>query len=80
MPLGRIDPRYGDPTATAPPWEDIERLLISAQLYWIITVRADGRPHAVPLVGVLARRRIRLLYRLGGAEAAQPRRQPAGRS
>jgi nitroimidazol reductase NimA-like FMN-containing flavoprotein (pyridoxamine 5'-phosphate oxidase superfamily) len=52
MPTGKIDPRYGDPSATAPPWEDIERLLIDAQLYWIITVRADGRPHAVPLVGV----------------------------
>jgi len=52
MPTGRIDPRYGDPSATAPQWEDIERLLTSAQLYWIITVRADGRPHAVPLVGV----------------------------
>ena len=25
---------------------------MDAQLYWIITVRADGRPHAVPLVGV----------------------------
>jgi nitroimidazol reductase NimA-like FMN-containing flavoprotein (pyridoxamine 5'-phosphate oxidase superfamily) len=52
MPTGRIDPRYGDPSATAPPWEDIEHLLTNAQLYWIITVRADGRPHAVPLVGV----------------------------
>jgi nitroimidazol reductase NimA-like FMN-containing flavoprotein (pyridoxamine 5'-phosphate oxidase superfamily) len=52
MTSGRIDPRYGDPAATAPPWEDIERLLADAQLYWIITVRADGRPHAVPLVGV----------------------------
>ena len=52
MTTGRIDPRYGDPAATAPPWEDIERLLADAQLYWIITVRADGRPHAVPLVGV----------------------------
>jgi nitroimidazol reductase NimA-like FMN-containing flavoprotein (pyridoxamine 5'-phosphate oxidase superfamily) len=50
--IGRIDPRYGDPSATAPPWEDIERLLVDAQLYWIITVRRDGRPHAVPLVGV----------------------------
>ncbi len=49
---GRIDPRYGDASATAPPWGDIERLLTEAQLYWIITVRADGRPHAVPLVGV----------------------------
>jgi nitroimidazol reductase NimA-like FMN-containing flavoprotein (pyridoxamine 5'-phosphate oxidase superfamily) len=52
MTTGRIDPRYGDPSATAPPWEDIERLLTDAQLYWVITVRADGRPHAVPLVGV----------------------------
>jgi nitroimidazol reductase NimA-like FMN-containing flavoprotein (pyridoxamine 5'-phosphate oxidase superfamily) len=52
MTIGTIDPRYGNASATAPPWPDIERLLTDAQLYWIITVRADGRPHAVPLVGV----------------------------
>ncbi len=52
MTTGVIDPRYGDPTASAPPWEEVERFLTEAQLYWIITVRADGRPHAVPLVGV----------------------------
>jgi nitroimidazol reductase NimA-like FMN-containing flavoprotein (pyridoxamine 5'-phosphate oxidase superfamily) len=52
MTTGEIDPRYGDASATAPAWADIERLLTDAQLYWIITVRADGRPHAVPLVGV----------------------------
>ena len=52
MTTGRIDPRYGDASATPPPWAAIERLLADAQLYWIITVRADGRPHAVPLVGV----------------------------
>jgi hypothetical protein len=52
MVTGRIDPRYGDASATAPPWDDIERRLIDAPLYWIITTREDGRPHAVPLVGV----------------------------
>src|ERR687889_2043648 len=52
MTTGEIDPRYGDASATAPPWDAIERILVDAQLYWIITVRADGRPHAVPLVGV----------------------------
>ncbi len=52
MTEGQIDPRYGDSSATAPPWGDIERLLTEAQLYWIVTVRVDGRPHAVPLVGV----------------------------
>ena len=52
MTTGHIDPRYGDASATAPPWDAVERLLTDAQLYWIVTVRADGRPHAVPLVGV----------------------------
>jgi nitroimidazol reductase NimA-like FMN-containing flavoprotein (pyridoxamine 5'-phosphate oxidase superfamily) len=52
MTTGQIDSRYGDASATAPAWDDIERLLTDAQLYWIITVRADGRPHAAPLVGV----------------------------
>src|SRR3954452_18060988 len=52
MTTGEIDPRYGDASATAPAWADIHKLLTDAQLYWIITVRTDGRPHAVPLVGV----------------------------
>src|SRR4029453_8707093 len=52
MTTGKIDPRYGSASAAAPPWDEIERLLIDAQLYFFITVRADGRPHAVPLVGV----------------------------
>jgi nitroimidazol reductase NimA-like FMN-containing flavoprotein (pyridoxamine 5'-phosphate oxidase superfamily) len=52
MTTGNIDPRYGDPSADPPAWADVERLLKDAQLYWIITVRANGRPHAVPLVGV----------------------------
>src|SRR5829696_4056487 len=52
MTTGVIDPRYGDASATPPEWEAIEHVLSDAQLYWIITVRADGRPHAVPLVGV----------------------------
>ena len=52
MTTGEIDPRYGDASATPPPWSEIERRLTDAQLYWIVTVRPDGRPHAVPLVGV----------------------------
>ncbi len=52
MSTGTIDPRYGDASATAPAWDDVESRLTSAQLYWLVTVRADGRPHAVPLCGV----------------------------
>ena len=52
MVTGVIDHRYGDASATPPPWAAIERFLPEAQLYWIVPVRVDGRPHAVPLVGV----------------------------
>jgi hypothetical protein len=52
MSTGHINPRYGNASATAPTWDEIESRLSSAQLYWIVTVRTDRRPHAVPLVGV----------------------------
>ena len=77
MPTGQIDPRYGDASATAPAWDDIERLLTEAQLYWIVTVRVDGRPTPYPGRRV-ARGRVRLLHRPGRAEGAEPRSQPAG--
>jgi general stress protein 26 len=52
MTTGEIDTRFGHPDAQAPSWDEVERLLGEAELYWISTVRADGRPHVVPLVGV----------------------------
>ncbi len=51
-PITTIDTRFSDPNATATPWEETLRFLEAAELFWIITVRADGHPHATPLVGV----------------------------
>ncbi|MEU2994542.1 pyridoxamine 5'-phosphate oxidase family protein [Streptomyces griseoincarnatus] len=51
-PAGRLDPRYSDPTAGAPPWTEVERLIAEAELFWISTVRPDGRPHVTPLPAV----------------------------
>lgn len=48
----KIDRRFSDPSAEPTPWETTERALRDAELYWITTVRADGRPHVTPLVGV----------------------------
>jgi PPOX class probable F420-dependent enzyme len=47
-----IDERFSDPAAEATPWSEAARVLTEAELYWITTVRADGRPHVTPLVGV----------------------------
>jgi general stress protein 26 len=52
MEIATVHPDYGDASAPAPPWNDIDQRLTDAQLYWMVTVRRDGRPHAVPLCGV----------------------------
>ena len=48
-PTTSLDPRFSDPASTATPWTDTQRAL-DAELFWITTVRADGRPHVSPLV------------------------------
>ncbi|WP_433268807.1 pyridoxamine 5'-phosphate oxidase family protein [Actinosynnema sp. CS-041913] len=52
MPATDIDPRYGDPGATPTPWSTAEERLATAELFWLSTVRPDGRPHVTPLLAV----------------------------
>jgi nitroimidazol reductase NimA-like FMN-containing flavoprotein (pyridoxamine 5'-phosphate oxidase superfamily) len=40
---------FSEPTATAVPWPDVEKVLATAEIFWISTVRADGRPHVTPI-------------------------------
>jgi len=51
-PVTKIDPRFSDPDAVSTPWDETRRALEGAELFWISTVRADGRPHVTPLVAV----------------------------
>jgi nitroimidazol reductase NimA-like FMN-containing flavoprotein (pyridoxamine 5'-phosphate oxidase superfamily) len=51
---GKIDRRFSDPEAEATPWPETLAALERAELYWLTTVRADGRPHVTPLIGVVA--------------------------
>ena len=51
-PVTSIDPRFSDPGAVATPWDETRRVLETAELFWVSTVRADGRPHVTPLVAV----------------------------
>jgi general stress protein 26 len=52
VPAAHIDPRFSEPNASETPWELVEETLQKAELYWITTVRQDGRPHVTPLVGL----------------------------
>ena len=51
-PTAEIDRRFSDPDAGATPWSEAASALEGAELYWLTTLRVDGRPHVTPLIGV----------------------------
>ena len=51
-PIAKFDSRFSDPAAGPTAWPDVAAALERAELYWLTTVRADGRPHVTPLIGV----------------------------
>jgi hypothetical protein len=51
MPTAHLDPRFSTPGAEPVAWDTVQGLA-GAGLYWVVTVRADGRPHVTPLLAV----------------------------
>ncbi|ACY95637.1 pyridoxamine 5'-phosphate oxidase family protein [Thermomonospora curvata] len=51
-PVTELNPAFSSATATATEWSQGEATLAEAELYWLATVRPDGRPHVTPLLGV----------------------------
>jgi hypothetical protein len=54
-PITPIDPQYSNPNAVATPWEETCRVLETAEQFCLSTGRADGGPHATPVVAVWTR-------------------------
>lgn len=52
QPETDLDARYSDPAAVAVDWFEASEAVGAAELYWVSTVRPDGRPHVTPLIGV----------------------------
>jgi PPOX class probable F420-dependent enzyme len=51
-PEPQLDQRFSNPGASPTPWAEVRGTLIGAELFWISTVRPDGRPHVTPLPAV----------------------------
>jgi nitroimidazol reductase NimA-like FMN-containing flavoprotein (pyridoxamine 5'-phosphate oxidase superfamily) len=51
-PTPELDARFSAPEAVPTPWAEVQRALQGAELFWISTVRADGRPHVTPLPAI----------------------------
>jgi nitroimidazol reductase NimA-like FMN-containing flavoprotein (pyridoxamine 5'-phosphate oxidase superfamily) len=51
-PVGEIDARYSGADALATDWARARGALREAEIFWLTTVRPDGRPHVTPLLAV----------------------------
>lgn len=51
-PIAELDARFSSTDATARPWSDVEQVIEQAEIFWLSTVRTDGRPHVTPLPAI----------------------------
>jgi general stress protein 26 len=51
-PVGELDARFSSDGATPTTWADARRRLKAAEVFWLSTVRPDGRPHVTPLLSI----------------------------
>jgi general stress protein 26 len=51
-PTAQLDPTFSTPGAPPTGWEAVTTALEAAEVYWLTTVRPDGRPHTTPLIAL----------------------------
>ncbi len=51
-PAAELDARFSSDGATPTGWAQAREHLRDAEVYWLSTVRPDGRPHVTPLLSV----------------------------
>jgi general stress protein 26 len=48
-PTAQLVEEFSEPDAATLPWSDVVAVLESSEMFWLSTVRRDGRPHVAPL-------------------------------
>jgi general stress protein 26 len=51
-PVAELQPQFSSDDAIPTPWAKARGRLEQAEVYWLSTVRPDGRPHVTPLIAV----------------------------
>jgi general stress protein 26 len=51
-PVAEFNESFSEPGATAPPWTEVAAVLTASEMFWLSTVRRDGRPHVTPLPAI----------------------------
>ena len=52
VPITELETQFSSNDATATPWAEAREILAAAKVYWLSTVRPDGRPHVTTIAAV----------------------------
>lgn len=52
QPVTELDARYSSDGAAATEWAEAHEALAAAEVFWLSSVRPDGRPHVTPLLAI----------------------------
>jgi len=48
-PTVEFNTDFSEPGAAPVPWPEVDSVLAKSEMFWLSTVRGDGRPHVTPL-------------------------------
>jgi general stress protein 26 len=51
-PAVELNEGFSEPGAVARPWAEVAEVLSESEMFWLSTVRRDGRPHVTPLPAI----------------------------
>ena len=51
-PVAELNEGFSEPSAAATPWAEVVEVLSACEMFWLSTVRRDGRPHITPLPAI----------------------------
>src|SRR5215475_14373659 len=51
-PTPELHEAFSEPGASPTPWAEVADVLARSEMFWLSTVRRDGRPHVTPLPAV----------------------------
>jgi general stress protein 26 len=51
-PIAELNKGFSEPDTAARPWAEVADVLSKSEMFWLSTVRHDGRPHVTPLPAI----------------------------
>jgi general stress protein 26 len=52
VPIAELHEGFSSAGAKPRPWSEVEDVLTNSEMFWLSTVRKDGRPHVTPLPAI----------------------------